>query len=253
MDQTREVVRLVREVLSADVVGAYLHGSAAFSGLRPRSDVDVFVVSGRHLTEDDRRRLVSGLLEISGPDSLEVALRPVELTIVAQADVRPWRYPPRCEFQYGEWLRTELERGDLPQPESSADLAPLVTMVLMANAPLFGPQPAEVLDPVPHEDLRRAMVDAVPELLKGVDEDDDTRNVLLTFARVWTTLATGVIRSKDSAADWALERLPAEHHAVLSRARAIYLGERQEHWDDVRERVRPHVDYVVAEIRRLAG
>lgn len=102
-------------------------------------------------------------------------------------------------------------------------------MVLLADAPLYGPPPADLLDPVPHEDLRRAIVAGVPELLGELDTD--TRNVLLTLARIWTTLATGAIRAKDAAADWALPRLPAEHRHVLAHARAIYLGEADERWD----------------------
>jgi Domain of unknown function (DUF4111) len=84
------------------------------------------------------------------------------------------------------------------------------------------------------------------------DLASDTRNVILTLARIWSTVATDVIRSKDEAATWALARLPEEHRAVLARARAIYLGDEQERWEDLEPRVRPHVDYVVAEIERLA-
>ena len=77
---------------------------------------------------------------------------------------------------------------------------------------------------------------------------------MLTFARVWTMLATGEIRSKDTAADWALARLPSEHRAVLEHARQLYLNctYPEESWSDaLRSRVRPHVNRVLAEIDRL--
>jgi streptomycin 3"-adenylyltransferase len=67
---------------------------------------------------------------------------------------------------------------------------------------------------------------------------------------MWSTLATGAIRPKDAAADWALARLPEEYRPVLARARAIYLGQHPEGWDDIGDRLDPHVEYVVAEIRR---
>jgi streptomycin 3"-adenylyltransferase len=35
----------------------------------------------------------------------------VEVTAVAQAQVRPWRYPPGFDLRYGEWLRSRFERG----------------------------------------------------------------------------------------------------------------------------------------------
>ncbi|MBM0238323.1 DUF4111 domain-containing protein [Micromonospora sp. ATA32] len=59
----------------------------------------------------------------------------------------------------------------------------------------------------------------------------DTRNVILTLARIRTTLATGGIRSKDAAADFVLDRLPAAPPGAgrrrpgdLSRARRRDLG-----------------------------
>ncbi|MFE7118616.1 aminoglycoside adenylyltransferase family protein [Streptomyces sp. NPDC057654] len=251
--QAEDVVRLVRQVFGADVVGAYLHGSAVLDGLRPSSDLDVLAVLRRRTTAGERRALVDALLRISGTGNGGSG-RPVELTVVVQDDVRPWRYPPRCEFQYGEWLRTEYERGRTPGPGESPDLAPLITMALLGDAPLYGPPPAAALDAVPHEDLRRGIVAGVPELLAELE--DDTRNVVLTLARVWRTLATGEIGSKDAAADWALARLPEEHRPVLSRARAGYLGPlgaERESWDDLLPRLRPYAGHVAAEIERPAS
>jgi hypothetical protein len=191
--------------------------------------------------------LVERLLVVSGTP------RPVELTIVVESEIRPWRYPPRLDLQYGEWLRRDFESGNVePWPTTTnPDLASLITMVLRADRPLLGPRPAEVFDPVPRADYTRAMVDGIDALLG--DLDSDTRNVILTLARIWSTVATDVIRSKDDAAEWALARLPEHHRPVLARARAVYLGDEEERWDDLELRVRPHADYVVGEIERLAA
>ncbi|GCB48274.1 aminoglycoside adenylyltransferase family protein [Streptomyces sp. NL15-2K] len=235
------LVPLAHRILGADnTLGIYLHGSAALTGLRPHSDIDVLVVVREPTTHAQRRALVDELLKVSGGPKA----RPVELIVVVQSEVRPWRYPPNCEFLYGEWLRDDFERGLVPAPEPSPDLAPLLTMVLEGDAPLYGPLPADVLDPVPHDDLRRAIVAGVPELMDELHSD--TRNVLLTLARIWTTLATDTIRSKDAAADWVLERLPDEHRPVLAHARAVYLGDEREHWDrdDLRPAVRPCADFL---------
>ena len=51
-----------------------------------------------------------------------------------------------------------------------------------------------------------ALLDVIPSLM--ADLDDDVRNVLLTVARVWFTIETGTIASKDVAADWVISRLP---------------------------------------------
>ncbi|MEU6884957.1 aminoglycoside adenylyltransferase family protein [Streptomyces viridosporus] len=248
MDLIRETVGLVGDVLGPDALGTYLHGSAVLGGLRPASDVDVLVVSRRRMDEQRRRALLGGLLDISGCGD---TARPVELTVVVRSEVRPWRYPPIGDFLYGEWLRAEYEAGKVPRPEPMPDLALLITTALAGDHPLTGPRPAQVLDPVPRADLVRASLAGVPGLLD--DLDGDTRNVLLTLARVWSTLATGRIRPKDAAADWALTRLPPEHRPVLEHAKRLYLTRRysEETWSGaLRARVRPHVDHVLGEIDR---
>lgn len=249
--QLGRVTSLVREVLGPDAIGAYLFGSAALDGLRPESDLDVLVVSGRPTTTEQKQHLVDRLLAISGRDAPEGSWRRIELTIVVEAAIKPWHYPPSLDFQYGDWLRGEFERGNLtPWPQPSPDLASLITMVLLASAPVFGPPPGQVFDPVPHDDLVKAMLSDIDRLL--VELAGDRRNVILTLARIWSTVATGTMRSKDAAADWALERLPDEHREVLARARAIYRGDEPERWDDIAARTGRWADHVVAEIRRLA-
>ncbi|MBJ6638434.1 DUF4111 domain-containing protein [Streptomyces sp. DHE7-1] len=249
MNQVHEIAKLLDGVLGPDAVGTYLHGSAVLGGLRPASDVDVLAVSRRSLGERERLELLGGLLPLSGSRN---RARPVELTVVVQSEVRPWRYAPICDFLYGEWLRAEYDAGQVPQPEPMPDLALSISMTLAGDHPLTGPRPARVLAPVPHADLVRASLAGIPGLLDDVA--GDTRNVLLTFARIWTTLATGRVASKDEAADWALARLPPEHRPVLAHARHLYLNCRysEERWsEELRAQVRAHVDLVLAEIDRL--
>jgi predicted nucleotidyltransferase len=249
MDQVQRVVRLVDDVLGSDAIGAYLHGSSVVGGLRPASDVDILVVSRRTMDDRERRSLLKGLL--TGP-AATTGGRPVELTVVVQSQVRPWRMPPTGDFLYGEWLRAEFEAGALPQPQPMPDLALLATMVLAGDRPLLGPPPAQVLDPVPRADLMAACRAGIPSLLDDVDTD--TRNVVLTLARIWSTLVTGRIRSKDAAAAWALDRLPPEHRPVLAYAKELYLTTRyaEERWsDELRAQVRPHVERVLSEIASL--
>ncbi len=94
--QTAAAVEVIRRGLAdAEIVGLYLYGSAVADGLRPDSDLDLFVVTDRRLTATEKARIVEGLLPISGRTTRPPAWRPIEVTIVAHPDVRPWRYPPR--------------------------------------------------------------------------------------------------------------------------------------------------------------
>ena len=250
MSQLDDVLDLVVDVLGRDdVIGAYPHGSAVLGVLRSRSDLDVLVLIDRPTTEAERRSITDGLLAISGRRRRHPDDRPVELTIVVQSEVRPWRYPPRSDYQYGEWLRAEYAAGLTPGPVESPDIAPLLTMVLQGGQALFGPSPGDVFDPVPASDLRRAIVEGIPGLL--ADLEGDEANVLLTFARIWTTLATGQIVSKDAAANWVLERLPVEHRPVIEQARDVYLGTADDRWDGQADAVRVVVAVMTEAIEAL--
>ncbi|MBI4220234.1 MAG: DUF4111 domain-containing protein [Chloroflexi bacterium] len=202
--------------------------------------------------------MVAGLLRASGrydPSTTKAieGRRPLDLTIVVEPEIRPWRYPPSFDFQYGEWLRRDFEGGNLePWPTTTnPDVASLITMALQANRPLFGPPPGEVLDPVPRADYMRAIASEVGPQLKGLD--GDTCNGLLTLARIWATVSTGELKAKDDAATWAISRLPEEHRPVLARARAIYLGEEKDRWEDISAQFRSCADYLAREIRRVGG
>lgn len=247
--QVAEVLALVGEVFGPDALGAYLHGSSVLGGLRPRSDIDILVVSRRPTTLVEKRRFAERLLVLSNPHP-PGPRRPIELTIVVQSQVRPWRYPPSFDFQYGDWHRREFECGNLEPwfTTINPDLASLITMVLLANRPLLGPPPAEILDPVPRADYLKAIAGDLDQYLAD-DLAWDTRNVLLTLARIWSTLATDQIRSKDAAAAWVLAHMPPEHQPVLARARAIYLGEAEERWGDLAAQVRPCADHMIATIK----
>ena len=229
--QIDAVVELVRDVLGDAAVGVYLFGSAVTSGLRPDSDLDILVVSRRGMTKDERRRLIRGLLGISRSRGDRTQRRHLELTIVVQADIRPWRSPPPMEFQYGDWWRTEFEAGDAePWTSPNPDLALLLSAARVNAVALFGASIDRNVDVVPRADLDRALSAVVPDLM--ADLEGDVRNVLLTLARVWFTLETGAIRSKDEAAAWAIPRLPEGRGDALRLARAAYRGDAQDAWHE---------------------
>ncbi len=250
-EQLDSTLLALRSVIPQDeLLGVYVYGSAVAGGLKPDSDLDLLVVTRRRLTPPEKRSMVDRLMPISGRATRPVAWRPVELTVVTRGDLSPWRYPPLMDLQYGEWLRQEFLAGHVPTVAApSPDLAILVAMVLDAHRPILGPSPRDLLDPVPEDDLVRAMTDELPALLTELE--DDTRNVLLTLTRIWATLATGTIMSKDNAAAWTAERLAADHRRVIERARDLYLNGGFGPWTDQAAVAAPAAA-IIGEIRRLS-
>jgi predicted nucleotidyltransferase len=251
--QTDRVLRLMRETLGHDALGAYQYGSAVLGGVQPTSDIDILVITGRLATLVEKRQLVQGLMAISAPFPPPGLERCVGVTVVAQAQVRPWRYPPSFDLQYGEWLRERFERENtlLLRPAVNVDLTTLLTIVLLGDQPLFGPPPGELLDPVLLEDCVRAMVSDIDLFM---DEfENDTRNILLRLARIWQTVVTGIIDRKDRAAEWAQQRLPPAHQQLMERARAMYLGWQPDEWTGMASEARASADYMISQIQREAA
>ena len=247
-DDLRALIREVPDFPKPGILlGAYLYGSAVAEGLQPDSDLDVLGVVTRRLTAGERRAVIDGLLPISGRSARPAAWRPVEVTLVVADEVRPWRYPPRFDLQYGEWLREEAIDSTLEEPVARPDVAILITMVRDGGRSLLGPLPQTLFAPVPPHDLARAVLDELQPVLD--DLETDTRNVLLTLARMWCTVATGEIRSKAAAAMWALRSLPEAHRPVLERARAAYLGDESDSSYDEAE-ARSVAEAMAQEIRR---
>lgn len=172
------------------------------------------------------------------------------MTIVAKSDINPWRYPPSFDFQYGDWLRRKFE-GGIIEPWSTKempDLALLITQILLASKTLLGPNPDQLLCRVPYQDFIMATAHVSKDLMSDINSD--TRNVLLTYARIWSTLKTDAIRSKLAAADWAIDRLPEKYRPVIKRARAIYTGKENEYWDDIQSLVKLCADFMLSQINQ---
>jgi len=250
--QLEESLELLKAVLGPDLLGVYLYGSALVGGLQKYSDIDLFVVSNRPMMLQEKTALVSGLLRISGV-YMKGTKPPIEMTIVQKGAINPWQYPPRCDFQYGEWLRESFEAGNIESAcgGQMPDLALITTQVLLKSKALRGQGAEQLLVPVPYQDFMIAMVGDVERLL--ADLEHDTRNVVLTCARIWSTLETNMIRPKPAAADWVMPRLPEVYQPVVRRAKSICLGAHEECWDDIHPFIRPCVEFMVGKIKERAA
>ena len=107
--QVHKCLNLIKEIFGQDLLGVYLYGSSILGGLQKYSDIDLFVVSNRATRREEKAKLAAALLKISGIYMKNKKL-PIEMTIVEKPEINPWRYPPRFDFQYGEWLVNNLRR-----------------------------------------------------------------------------------------------------------------------------------------------
>ena len=228
-DEAKQAQSIVEDVLGESIVGIYLFGSAVVGGLKRNSDVDILVVVNNPPIQNHKKALVAQLMKVSGAIGNVSYRKPIELTVITVSDVVPWRFPPRAEFVYGEWLREEFEAGGVPDPANDPDLTIVLKKVIDNSLPLYGTSAAEVFESVPMADIKRAIHDSLPALL--ADTAGDERNVILTLSRMWMTAVMGEIASKDVAAEWAKGQLAKEHAALLDYAKQGYLGNVEDRWE----------------------
>ncbi len=234
--QLAPVLRHLERNAAGDIAGAYLFGSAVSSGLRPDSDVDLLVLTRRTMTTGERLALIDVLLGLSGWKGHSARFReaadrrPIELTSLVLQEVRPWTSAPRRDFQYGEWLREQLLEHHIPEPEVDPDILVLAATAQAAHQVMVGPPLRTLLDPVPPEMLREAMVASIPDILAEIEGDE--RNTLLVLARMLVTLDTGRIVPKDIAANAIVPSLAAQDRVLMERARDGYLGVEEDLWGD---------------------
>ncbi|MBA3816068.1 MAG: DUF4111 domain-containing protein [Parachlamydiaceae bacterium] len=245
--QLKDSVELLKRILGPDILGIYLYGSSLVGGLQKCSDIDLFAVINRATTSEEKAKLIAKLLQISGI-YMKSSKLPIEMTIVEKRMINPWQYLPHFDFQYGDWLRESFEKGIIEPWENyeMPDLAVIVTQVLLKSETLWGVGAEQLLVQVPYHDFMKAMLHDLNRL--STDLEHDTRNVLLTFARIWSTLETDTIRPKPAAADWVMNHLPERYQLVMKRAKSICIGAENEHWDDIKVLIKPCADFMVDKI-----
>lgn len=244
--QINETLTLLKDTLGDDLLALYLYGSSLLGGREVYSDIDLFAVINHKTTRKEKTKLVKGLLNISGIHT-KLEKPPIEITIVEKSEMHPWRYPPRFDFQYGEWLRPSFEQGIIEPPSEMSDLAVIITQVRLLSKTLLGKDPENTLPVVPYKDFMRALIHDLDRL--KTELQSDTRNVLLTYARIWSTLETNEIKSKPNAAEWAILQLPDALRPVMERAMSISSGKEIDYWEDLSKPVEAAAELMIEHIK----
>jgi hypothetical protein len=199
----------VRAVLGDHFVGLYLHGSLAAGGFVPgRSDVD-FVVAVQEpptdsefdaLAEMHARLAADGLSWRAEGWSTHVEGSYIPLDGLRRHDPANMTFPAlRVDGSFGrddhggEWM---IQRHILREH----------------GLVLAGPPPAELVDPVSADDLRRGTRGVLLEWWAPMDPDyvrepEYQAYAVLTMCRVLYTLENGEVVPKDTAARWAISIL----------------------------------------------
>lgn len=236
-----QVCRLLgglEDAVKDDLIGVYLHGSLTFGCCNPlQSDLDLLVVV-RDRLQDTTRGAIDSVVRARSRRPL-----PLEVSVLAEPTLRPWRHPARYELHYSERYRS----GNSPGPGRDPDLAAHLTVARERGVALIGPAPSQCFPRVPWHDYVVAILDD----FKLCSERLTRTYAVLSMSRVWATLATHEVHSKESGALWAMSAL--EEPSIVSEALESYrAGASRDFAADIRlpsykEVVGRHVEALCAE------
>jgi predicted nucleotidyltransferase len=223
-----DFVASVRAILAENFCGAYLQGSFAVGDADADSDVDYIVVTHAEVGDEQvvgLQAMHERLFELETPwaQHLEGSYFPKKL--LRRVD------PTRAPLVY-------FDNGStMPERDNHCNTAVVRWSLREHGVTLAGPEPKNLIDPVPADELRSEVRTAMAEWVEyasmptkagGMSQRLQTL-IVLSFCRILQTLESGKIASKKAAGEWALDALDAEWRGLIQQA----LHARPDQWGQV--------------------
>lgn len=210
------------DVLGDKLVGIYVHGSIAFGCFRwETSDVDFLAVVTEKLPLSVRVELIRRIIQ-RVPEATE---KGIEMSVVTADACRNFVYPTPYEAHYSndhlDSYLADMEGYCAKLQGVDPDLAGHFSVTRAKGIVWYGKPIDEVFGEVPHEHLMSSVMNDV-----GDSSDDGIWEnpvyFILNLCRTIGCKEQKLILSKAGGGEWALENLPAEHHAPIRSALLAY-------------------------------
>lgn len=214
---TEKIVKQSKDILGDNLVGIYLHGSAAMGCYNDeKSDIDVLVVIDSGMSDEDKHRYMDMVVELN-------ALAPskgLELSIVQKAVCNPFIYPTPFELHFStthlEWYKTNPHEYISEMNGTDKDLAAHITIIYHRGLCLWGEKIRNVFEAVDE----KAYFDSIWSDIECAEEDI-LRNpvyVILNLCRVLAFKKEKLILSKQEGGIWGLSNIPKKYRNLIQNA-----------------------------------
>ena len=220
-------VESARETIGENLLGVYLHGSAAMGCFNPKSsDLDLLVGvketlddSTKHLFIDRVVDLHEEFVKLSGSSHAGI-----EMSVLLQKDCNPFVYPTPFDLHFSamhlKWYKDNPDDYVQKMKGTDEDLAAHITITRARGRRLFGMPIEEFFGEVPAENYYDSIRGDVENAESEITEN--TNYLVLNLARVLAFKKAGLVLSKLEGGQWALENIPSEYHAIVKAALAEY-------------------------------
>ena len=233
-----------------NLVGIYLHGSAAMGCFNPTSsDIDLIVVIKDALDFDKRRAYIDDMVRLNA----RAPKKGLEVSVVRREVCDPFVYPTPFEFHFSPmYLDACVNAPDeyaRSVGHSDPDLAAHFTVIRERGRVLLG----EGIPAVFGEVDGKYYMDSIWTDVSGSESDilSEPVYIVLNLARVLAYTLEGLVLSKAEGGKWALDNLPREFMPVVEGALCEYGGKNR--MDADAAALTEYARYMLGAIRDAAG
>jgi streptomycin 3"-adenylyltransferase len=214
-------------VLGSNLVGVYVHGSAALGGFNPaKSDLDYVAVVENALTADERRALAAVLLPLHGTSGFA---KGVEMSIVeGRFAGHDFRHPTPYEFHMGTPEQVRLHGLAHDSEHCDPDLASHFAVIQARGICVYGRAIGEVFAPVDHALFLTSNLADIASYRETIKHDPVY--AILNLCRTLCGLRKGAVLSKEEGAIRYLEGA-AEFRTLVETALGDYRSSRVSAYD----------------------
>lgn len=233
-----------------NLVGIYLHGSAAMGCFNPASsDIDLIVVIKDALDFDKRRAYIDDMVRLNA----RAPKKGLEVSVVRREVCDPLVYPTPFEFHFSPmYLDACVNAPDeyaRSVGHSDPDLAAHFTVIRERGRVLLGEGIPAVFGKVDG----KYYMDSIWTDVSGSESDilSEPVYIVLNLARVLAYTREGLVLSKAEGGKWALDNLPREFMPVVEGALCEYGGKNR--MDADAAALTEYARYMLGAIRDAAG
>lgn len=215
-----------KEILGNNLVGIYLHGSAAMGCFNPqKSDLDLILIVEDEISNVVKMEFMKRVAELNE----QAPAKGIELSIVKKEFCKPFVYPTPFELHFSvmhlNWFHENPEDYIEKMKGADKDLAAHFTIIYKYGIVLFGDKISEVFGEIPKEDY----IDSIWSDIEGACEEilADPMYITLNLCRVLAYLQEKLVLSKKEGGEWGLNGLPQKFRALIQEALHSYASDEE--------------------------
>lgn len=214
---TKSFVEQSQNILEDNLVGIYLHGSAAMGCFNiQNSDIDLLVVVHEDIPDEIKRRYMDMVVELNA----YAPKKGIELSVVKKDVCNPFVYPTPFELHFSnahlEWYEKNPSEYIDKMKGTDKDLAAHFTIIYHRGKCLCGKEIRDVFEKV----RREFYYDSIWCDVKYAEEEikENPTYVILNLCRVLAYKEEGIILSKQEGGKWGLDNLPPIYQSLILQA-----------------------------------